>query len=100
MKNGIRLVGGIFVVTIVVIMALSAGHGNMSATGPALGALSALLIGTLVYFIPSFVAHYNGNPQLGLVFLVNLFLGWSVIGWMAAFVWAAAGAPDRGTNNA
>jgi hypothetical protein len=49
-----------------------------------------LLIGAGVHFAPTFVAIYrDSNSKLG-VFLVNLLLGWTLVGWVAALVWALA----------
>ena len=39
-----------------------------------------------IYFVPSIVAW--GKPQFGAVFLLNLLLGWSLIGWIVALLWA------------
>jgi hypothetical protein len=51
--------------------------------------MGTLLFGILVfaiYFLPSIIAynHRNGTS----IFLVNLFLGWTFIGWVVAIVWA------------
>jgi hypothetical protein len=45
-----------------------------------------LIILALVYFIPTMVGwnHKNGTAIL----LLNLFLGWTFIGWVAALIWA------------
>ena len=40
----------------------------------------------LLYFLPSIIAHRK-HAFMG-VFLLNLFLGWTVIGWFAALIWA------------
>jgi hypothetical protein len=40
----------------------------------------------LLYFLPSIVAHRK-HAFTG-VFLVNLLLGWTVIGWFVALIWA------------
>jgi hypothetical protein len=43
----------------------------------------------IFHFIPSIIAfrrhHHNKWP----VFLLNLFLGWTFIGWIIALVWSA-----------
>jgi hypothetical protein len=44
------------------------------------------IIGLFFYFIPTLLA--ISKKQAGSVFMVNLFLGWSLIGWIIAFVWA------------
>jgi hypothetical protein len=76
---------------VIVVMALSVGSGGngVAAVGAAIMGLTALTVGALVYFIPSFAANYRGHPSMGQIFLLNLLLGWTVIGWLAAFVWAA-----------
>ena len=45
--------------------------------------------GTLMYFLPSIIALARSKRDLLAIFLLNLFLGWSVIGWIVALVWAA-----------
>jgi hypothetical protein len=42
-----------------------------------------------IYFVPTLVAW--GKPQVGSVFLLNLLLGWSLIGWVIALIWALGG---------
>jgi hypothetical protein len=50
-----------------------------------------LFIAFLLYFLPTFVARGRGNPNKTAVFVLNLFLGWSLIGWIIALVWACTG---------
>jgi hypothetical protein len=41
-----------------------------------------------LYFTPSIVAFYRAKPsRFGIAFF-NLLAGWTVIGWIAAFIWA------------
>ena len=52
-----------------------------------------LLIGCVVlYFLPTVVAlvRSKANGTGGVVF-VNLLLGWTVVGWFVAFIWACSG---------
>ena len=42
----------------------------------------------IVYLIPSIVASVRNHPQLGGIFRLNIFLGWTFIGWVAALIWA------------
>ena len=55
-----------------------------------LGAIVAFLI---IFFLPSFVAIGRGHPTSVGVFIVNLFFGWTAIGWVAAFIWACVSKP-------
>jgi uncharacterized membrane protein YqaE (UPF0057 family) len=45
-----------------------------------------LLFCGLLYFLPSFIGHRK-QGFTG-IFLVNLLLGWTVIGWFVALIWA------------
>ncbi|WP_152545509.1 superinfection immunity protein [Pseudomonas chlororaphis] len=49
-----------------------------------------LAVGFAIYFLPTFVAsnrkHVNGTS----IFLVNLLLGWTFLGWVVALVWASS----------
>ena len=42
----------------------------------------------VVYFLPSMVALGRRNPDINSVFLINLWLGWTIIGWITAIGWA------------
>nr|WP_320118036.1 superinfection immunity protein [uncultured Marinifilum sp.] len=46
--------------------------------------LTLALIG--VYFIPTFVGWNKKNVNA--IILLNIFLGWTFIGWVVALVWA------------
>lgn len=49
----------------------------------------ALMLG--LYFLPAIVAAGRGHNSGGAIFLLNLLLGWTVLGWIIALVWAATG---------
>jgi len=53
-------------------------------------ALLAVVLGLVVYFVPSIVAvkREPPHPQLLPIFLLNLFLGWTLLGWVGALVWS------------
>lgn len=60
----------------------------------ATGFLVAVAV-SFVYLVPSIIAHYRKpNNWLG-VFALNIFFGWSFIGWAVAIIWACAGPSDR-----
>jgi hypothetical protein len=42
-----------------------------------------------MYFLPSIIALARSKRDILAIFLLNLFLGWSVIGWVVALIWAA-----------
>jgi Superinfection immunity protein len=41
------------------------------------------------YFLPSMIASSRKHHQTLAIFLLNLLLGWTVLGWIGALVWAA-----------
>lgn len=40
------------------------------------------------YFIPTVVAYKRNKVSKGSVLILNLFLGWTFVGWVASLVWA------------
>lgn len=54
-----------------------------------------IVVGIALYVLPTLLAWKAGNRRLLTIALVNLGLGWTVIGWIAAmvmtFAWQAPG---------
>jgi hypothetical protein len=46
-----------------------------------------VLAAVVAYFLPTVIASLRGHRQQGAIFALNLFLGWTLIGWVAALVW-------------
>jgi hypothetical protein len=50
--------------------------------------LPYVLIALAIYFLPTLIAvkrtHHNRTP----IMLVNIFLGWSAIGWIVTLIWS------------
>jgi hypothetical protein len=51
-----------------------------------------LSILALLYFLPTILAAHRGH-DIVLPLLLNLFFGWTVIGWFALLLWAALSWP-------
>ena len=47
-----------------------------------------VVISLFIYFLPTFVAKGKKHPNFMSIFLLNFFLGWSLLGWVIALVWA------------
>lgn len=45
-------------------------------------------IALVIYFIPTIIAAYKKHPQILWIFLINLFFGWSIAGWIIPLLWA------------
>ena len=41
-----------------------------------------------VYFLPSFIAFSRQHKNKIAIFLLNLLLGWTVLGWVGSLVWS------------
>ena len=50
--------------------------------------------GVLLYFLPLFVAGVRSVVHVPGIAILNLFLGWTLIGWVAALVWAVSSPLD------
>ena len=44
--------------------------------------------GFVMYFLPSILALARSKRDTLAIFLLNLFLGWTGVGWVVALVWA------------
>lgn len=51
-------------------------------------ALVLLVAGIFIYFVPSYVAWYKEKKNLTAIFVLNLFLGWTFVGWVIALIWS------------
>ena len=53
--------------------------------------MGSLLLGILIlaiYFLPSIIGYNHRNANS--ICLLNLFLGWTAIGWIVAMIWAVS----------
>lgn len=50
--------------------------------------LVTLLIVIPIYLVPMIVSIKRGHPQAGTISVINLFLGWTVLGWVVSMAWA------------
>lgn len=68
-----------------------AEKGNVvsSETDEILVALVALFLAIYFYFLPTITAAYIKHHNQKAIFLLNLLLGWTLLGWITALVWSA-----------
>jgi hypothetical protein len=52
---------------------------------PGIGGVYFALLAMMLYFLPSFAAW--GKRNWAPIFLFNLLLGWTLIGWIVALLW-------------
>jgi len=55
-----------------------------------LGLLEILLVVLIftVYFLPTLIAFLRQHKNKLAIFLLNLLLGWTVLGWVGSLVWS------------
>ena len=55
---------------------------------PAMFFIPFIGFGFVVYFLPSIIAFARSKRDTTAILLLNFFLGWTMIGWVVALVWA------------
>lgn len=53
-----------------------------------LSALLFIILFVVFYFLPLFVAVIKNKRNMLAISMLNLFAGWTLIGWLAALIWA------------
>jgi hypothetical protein len=55
--------------------------------------LIVLLIVAALYFLPALIASGRHHHQAAAIWVLNLLLGWTGVGWCAAAVWSCTATP-------
>jgi Superinfection immunity protein len=50
--------------------------------------METLAILGLLYFTPTLIALLRGHHNTAPIFVLNAVLGWTVVGWIVAFLWS------------
>lgn len=65
-----------------------------STTGFVLSVIGGVLVGGVLYCLPSVVAWDRGVPNVGSVIVINVLLGWTLVGWAVAMAMAVRTVPS------
>lgn len=65
--------------------------GNMDQVGLILLYALIAVLGVVAYLLPAFIAAKRNCKAGNGIAIVNIFLGWTLIGWVVALAWAASG---------
>lgn len=60
----------------------------VSSAGYGFSVLLFVAVGLFIYFTPCLVAMRREANADAAIIVLNIFLGWTVIGWVAALLWA------------
>ena len=88
----VLVIGGAVAVVAIIVLVVYLPRLFAGTVG-IVGLLAVMVCGLAVYFLPTIVA--RGKKQFAPVFLVNLLLGWTCLGWVVALVWAAMNQDDK-----
>lgn len=55
------------------------------------GGVLLLIVLLILYFLPAAVASARDHHNKNAIFLLNIFLGWTFLGWVIALIWSATG---------
>lgn len=53
----------------------------------------------LLYFVPWMIAAYRNHHQRSAIVILNIFLGWSFIGWLIALIWSVSKIENDSSEN-
>ena len=67
----------------------SAAQANHPRAAAATGMALLIVLGCL-YFLPSIVASSNKHRNTAGIVILNLFLGWTLLGWVVALIWSVS----------
>lgn len=70
---------------------VESSNGKMALVG-----IIFLVVGGIgIYFLPAIVATFRNHHQANAIAILNLFLGWTLLGWVIALVWSATAIPKQ-----
>jgi len=67
----------------------------LASGGSVAGALTFWALAIAAYFVPVIVAWARHVPNRGSVTVINVFLGWTLIGWVVALAMACRTRPQE-----
>ena len=62
----------------------------MSDGSSPLAGFVLMVIAFVAYFLPTFIAAKRNHPNGNGIGILNIFLGWTGIGWLASLIWSVS----------
>jgi len=56
------------------------------------------ILALLVYFLPTLIAECRDHHQQNAIIILNIFLGWTFLGWVVALAWSASAVSNDGSS--
>ena len=95
------MVNGIAILSLIILIIgffIAIFGGGFETFFIALAIAIAFCFGMYIYFLPTIIAISRNHPQRLAIFLINLFFGETVIGWVGSMVWAVMHRQGRHTH--
>ena len=70
--------------TVVLFACIGGQYGGVD--GAVIGVFAAFIFA--IYLLPSYVGYARRHPNGHAIFALNLFLGWTLLGWVFSLVWS------------
>ncbi|MBA3668647.1 MAG: superinfection immunity protein [Sphingomonas sp.] len=83
----------VWIVALIVIVVVTAAVGQGTNQLALLSTWIFFPAAITLYFAPGIVAATRNHPNRMPIVLLDLFLGWTVVGWIGALVWAYSSTP-------
>ena len=80
--SGLKILG----LVVLAVLAFPISMGNNTAA--ALATVVLIAASVVLYFVPYLVARDRDHPNKTAILLLDICLGWTLLGWVAALVWA------------
>jgi hypothetical protein len=61
---------------------------EIAAASPIPGLAVLFAVGVTMYLLPTIIASHRGVSNVGTIAVLNIFFGWSVVGWILGLAWA------------
>jgi hypothetical protein len=82
------LLAAIVVIAIIALGVITVLLAGSEGPGVLIGAFLMIAISGFIYFLPTIIAVRRKHRNDVGVLLVNLFFGWTLIGWVGALIWS------------
>lgn len=84
----------VYALTVVTFLA-SAGNDEAAGIVGVLVLLLLFVIGLGLYFLPTIIAIFRNHHQCAAITVINLFFGWTFIGWVISLAWSVSTAREQ-----
>ena len=99
-KTWKKIAAGVFAFWLICLCGKLAGYGEVvdrfsSGIGSVIGTLFVGGIFLWLYFLPYVTATKRRLKDTSSIGIINLFFGWTLVGWVVAYAWAVSGTAER-----